>query len=129
MIAKLGQDGHDRGSKVVATAFADLGFDVDIGPLFQTPDEAARQAIENDVHAVGVSTLAAGHKTLVPALVKALKEQGAEDIIVFVGGVIPHQDYDFLRAAGAKGIFGPGTAIPSAAKDVLSAIRASRVAA
>jgi methylmalonyl-CoA mutase len=129
MIAKLGQDGHDRGSKVVATAFADLGFDVDIGPLFQTPEEAARQAIENDVHAVGVSTLAAGHKTLVPALVKALKDQGAEDIIVFVGGVIPHQDYDFLRQAGAKGIFGPGTPIPAAATEVLAAIKTSRVAA
>jgi methylmalonyl-CoA mutase len=129
MIAKLGQDGHDRGSKVVATAFADLGFDVDIGPLFQTPEEAARQAIENDAHAVGVSTLAAGHKTLVPALVQALKAQGAEDIIVFVGGVIPAQDYDFLRTAGAKGIFGPGTPIPAAARDVLAAIRGARVAA
>jgi methylmalonyl-CoA mutase len=96
MIAKLGQDGHDRGAKVVATAFADLGFDIDIGPLFQTPEEAARQAIENDVHAVGVSTLAAGHKTLVPQLIKALKDQGADDIIVFVGGVIPAQDYDAL---------------------------------
>jgi methylmalonyl-CoA mutase len=114
MIAKLGQDGHDRGAKVVATAFADLGFDVDVGPLFQTPEEAARQAIENDVHAIGVSTLAAGHKTLVPALVKALREQGANDIVVFVGGVIPAQDYDFLYKAGAAGIFGPGTPIPSA---------------
>jgi methylmalonyl-CoA mutase len=112
MIAKLGQDGHDRGAKVVATAFADLGFDIDVGPLFQTPEEAARQAIENDVHAIGVSTLAAGHKTLVPALVKALRDQGADDIIVFVGGVIPAQDYDFLYKAGAKGIFGPGTPIP-----------------
>ncbi len=129
MIAKLGQDGHDRGSKVVATAFADLGFDVDIGPLFQTPEEAARQAIENDVHAVGVSTLAAGHKTLVPGLVQALKAQGAEDIIVFVGGVIPAQDYDFLRASGAAGIFGPGTPIPAAAREVLAAIRGARVAA
>ncbi len=129
MVAKLGQDGHDRGAKVVATAFADLGFDIDIGPLFQTPEEAARQAIENDVHAVGVSTLAAGHKTLVPALVQALKDQGAEDIVVFVGGVIPHQDYDFLEKAGAKGIFGPGTPIPVAAKKVIDAIRASRVAA
>jgi len=129
MVAKLGQDGHDRGAKVVATAFADLGFDVDIGPLFQTPEEAARQAIENDVHAVGVSTLAAGHKTLVPALVKALREQGAEDIIVFVGGVIPPQDYEFLRQAGARGIFGPGTPIPAAAKEVLDAIRAARLPA
>jgi methylmalonyl-CoA mutase len=129
MIAKLGQDGHDRGAKVVATALADLGFDIDIGPLFQTPEEAARQAVENDCHAVGVSTLAAGHKTLVPQLVQALKAQGAEDIVVFVGGVIPAQDYDFLRTAGAKGIFGPGTPIPAAAKDVLAAIRAARVAA
>ena len=123
MIAKLGQDGHDRGAKVVATAFADLGFDVDIGPLFQTPEECARQAIENDVHAVGVSTLAAGHKTLVPAIVKALKDQGADDIIVFVGGVVPAQDYDGLYAAGVKGIYGPGTPIPVSAKDVLEQIR------
>jgi methylmalonyl-CoA mutase len=124
MIAKLGQDGHDRGAKVVATAFADLGFDVDIGPLFQTPEECARQAIENDVHAVGVSTLAAGHKTLVPAIIAELKKQGADDIIVFVGGVIPQQDYDFLYAAGVKGIYGPGTPIPASAKDVLEQIRA-----
>ncbi len=127
MIAKLGQDGHDRGAKVVATAFADLGFDVDIGPLFQTPEEAARQAIENDVHAIGVSTLAAGHKTLVPQLVKALKDQGADDIVVFVGGVIPAQDYEALFAAGAKGIFGPGTPIPQCAHEVLRAIRASHL--
>jgi methylmalonyl-CoA mutase len=124
MVAKLGQDGHDRGAKVVATAFADLGFDVDVGPLFQTPEEAARQAIENDVHAIGVSTLAAGHKTLVPQLVKALKDQGADDIVVFVGGVVPAQDYDFLRQAGAAGIFGPGTPIPQCAHEVLRAIRA-----
>jgi methylmalonyl-CoA mutase len=123
MIAKLGQDGHDRGAKVVATAFADLGFDVDIGPLFQTPEECARQAIENDVHAVGVSTLAAGHKTLVPAIIQALKDQGADDIIVFVGGVIPAQDYDFLQQAGVKGIYGPGTPIPTSARDVLEQIR------
>ena len=123
MIAKLGQDGHDRGAKVVATAFADLGFDVDIGPLFQTPEECARQAIENDVHAVGVSTLAAGHKTLVPAIIQSLKEQGADDIIVFVGGVIPQQDYEFLYGAGVKGIYGPGTPIPASAKDVLEQIR------
>ena len=123
MIAKLGQDGHDRGAKVVATAFADLGFDVDMGPLFQTPEECARQAIENDVHAVGVSTLAAGHKTLVPAIVQALKDQGGDDIIVFVGGVIPRQDYDMLYAAGVKGIYGPGTPIPASAKDVLEHIR------
>ena len=125
MIAKLGQDGHDRGAKVVATAFADLGFDVDIGPLFQTPEECARQAIENDVHAVGVSTLAAGHKTLVPAIIEELKRQGADDIIVFVGGVIPAQDYGFLREAGVKGIYGPGTPIPASAKDVLEHIRAA----
>jgi methylmalonyl-CoA mutase len=123
MIAKLGQDGHDRGAKVVATAFADLGFDVDIGPLFQTPEECARQAIENDVHAVGVSTLAAGHKTLVPAIIDELKKQGADDIVVFVGGVIPKQDYDFLYDAGVKGIYGPGTPIPASAKDVLEQIR------
>ena len=123
MIAKLGQDGHDRGAKVVATAFADLGFDVDIGPLFQTAEECARQAIENDVHAVGVSTLAAGHKTLVPAIIAALKAQGADDIIVFVGGVVPRQDYDFLFEAGVKGIYGPGTPIPASAKDVLEQIR------
>jgi methylmalonyl-CoA mutase len=122
MISKLGQDGHDRGAKVVATAFADLGYDVDMGPLFQTPEECARQAIENDVHAVGVSTLAAGHKTLVPAIIAELKKQGADDIIVFVGGVIPRQDYDFLYAAGVKGIYGPGTPIPVSARDVLSQI-------
>ncbi len=119
MISKLGQDGHDRGAKVVSTAFADLGFDVDIGPLFQTPEECARQAIENDVHAVGVSTLAAGHKTLVPAIISELKKQGADDIIVFVGGVIPKQDYEFLYASGVKGIYGPGTPIPVSARDVL----------
>ncbi|QWD84389.1 methylmalonyl-CoA mutase [Polynucleobacter sp. MWH-P3-07-1] len=123
MIAKLGQDGHDRGAKVVATAFADLGFDVDIGPLFQTPEECARQAIENDVHALGISTLAAGHKTLVPAIIQELKKQGADDIIVFVGGVIPRQDYEFLYDAGVKGIYGPGTPIPASAKDVLEQIR------
>ncbi len=129
MIAKLGQDGHDRGAKVVATAFADLGFDVDIGSLFQTPEECARQAIENDVHAVGVSTLAAGHKTLVPAIIKALHEQGGDDIVVFVGGVIPRQDYDFLYEAGVRGIYGPGTPIPVSAKDVLEQIRKARVPA
>ncbi len=123
MIAKLGQDGHDRGAKVVATAYADLGFDVDIGPLFQTPEECARQAIENDVHAVGISTLAAGHKTLVPAIIEALRQQGADDIIVFVGGVIPRQDYEFLYEAGVKGIYGPGTPIPASAKDVLEKIK------
>ena len=122
LIAKVGQDGHDRGARVVATAFADLGFDIDIGPLFQTPEECARQAIENDVHAVGVSTLAAGHKTLVPALIEALRAQGANDIVVFVGGVVPPQDYDFLRAAGVSGIYGPGTPIPASARDVLEHI-------
>ncbi len=127
MIAKLGQDGHDRGAKVVATAFADLGFDVDIGPLFQTPEECARQAIENDVHAVGVSTLAAGHKTLVPAIIAELKKQGGDDIVVFVGGVIPRQDYEMLYEAGVKGIYGPGTPIPASAKDVLEQIKAARV--
>jgi methylmalonyl-CoA mutase len=123
MIAKLGQDGHDRGAKVVATAYADLGFDVDMGPLFQTAEECARQAIENDVHAVGVSTLAAGHKTLVPEIIQALRDQGADDIIVFVGGVIPRADYEFLYDAGVKGIYGPGTPIPASAKDVLEQIR------
>jgi methylmalonyl-CoA mutase len=125
MISKLGQDGHDRGAKVVATAFADLGFDVDMGPLFQTPEECARQAIENDVHAVGVSTLAAGHKTLVPAIIEELKKQGGDGIIVFVGGVIPRQDYDFLYQAGVKGIYGPGTPIPVSANDVLQHIQAA----
>jgi methylmalonyl-CoA mutase len=129
MISKLGQDGHDRGAKVVATAFADLGFDVDMGPLFQTPEECARQAIENDVHAVGVSTLAAGHKTLVPAIINELRRQGADDIIVFVGGVIPRQDYDMLFEAGVKGIYGPGTPIPASAKDVLEQIRKAQVSA
>jgi methylmalonyl-CoA mutase len=123
MIAKLGQDGHDRGAKVVATAYADLGFDVDMGPLFQTPEECARQAIENDVHAVGISTLAAGHKTLVPAIIEELQKQGANDIIVFVGGVIPRQDYEFLYEAGVKGIYGPGTPIVASAKDVLEQIK------
>ncbi len=128
MIVKLGQDGHDRGAKVVATAFADLGFDVDVGPLFQTPEEAARQAIENDVHAIGVSTLAAGHKTLVPALIEALKAQGANDIVVFVGGVIPAQDYAELYKIGAAGIFGPGTPIPDSAREVLRAIASAHKA-
>ena len=126
MIAKLGQDGHDRGAKVVATAFADLGFDIDMGPLFQTPEEAARQAIENDVHAIGVSSLAAGHKTLLPQLVESLKAQGADDIIVFAGGVIPAQDYDYLYNAGAKAIFGPGTRIEDSARKVLEEIRKAR---
>jgi len=127
LIAKVGQDGHDRGARVVASAFADLGFDVDVGPLFQTPEECARQAIENDVHAVGISSLAAGHKTLVPALIEALHAQGAGDIVVFVGGVVPPQDYDFLYAAGVKGIYGPGTPVPKSARDILEQIARIRV--
>jgi methylmalonyl-CoA mutase len=119
MIAKLGQDGHDRGAKVISTAFADLGFDVDIGPLFQTPEEAARQAAENDVHIVGVSSLAAGHKTLVPSLLEALRSIGREDILVVVGGVIPVQDYEFLYSAGASAVFGPGTVIAKAAQQLM----------
>ncbi len=129
LVAKLGQDGHDRGAKVIATAFADLGFDVDIGPLFQTPEEAARAALENDVHVIGVSSQAAAHKTLVPALVKALRDEGAEDVIVVVGGVIPPQDYEFLRAAGVAAIFGPGTNIPLAAGEILKLIKTKRMAA
>lgn len=119
MVAKMGQDGHDRGAKVVATSFADLGFDVDMGPLFQTPKEAAKQAVENDVHILGVSSLAAGHKTLVPAVMEALKEFGREDIMVIVGGVIPAQDYEFLYNQGVAGIFGPGTPIAKAATAIL----------
>ncbi|MDX5442386.1 MAG: methylmalonyl-CoA mutase family protein, partial [Hymenobacteraceae bacterium] len=119
MVAKMGQDGHDRGSKVIATSFADLGFDVDIGPLFQTPAEVAMQAAENDVHIVGVSSLAAGHKTLVPQLIEELNKIGRDDIMVIVGGVIPAQDYDFLYKAGAAGIFGPGTIISVAAQKIL----------
>jgi len=119
LVVKMGQDGHDRGAKVIATGFADLGFDVDVGPLFQTPEEAARQAIENDVHVVGVSSQAAGHKTLVPQLVQALRAEGADDILVVVGGVIPQQDYPALREAGASGIFGPGTPILKSAREVL----------
>ncbi len=120
MIAKMGQDGHDRGAKVVSTGYADIGFDVDIGPLFQTPEESARQAIENDVHILGVSSLAAGHKTLVPQVIEELKKQGREDIMVIVGGVIPHQDYEFLYQAGAMAIFGPGTKIAEAAIELLT---------
>ncbi len=122
LVVKLGQDGHDRGMKVIATAFADLGFDVDVGPLFQTPAEAARQAIENDVHVVGVSSQAAGHRTLVPQLVEELRRQGADEIGVVVGGIIPPQDYEFLRKAGARSIFGPGTPVPVAAREVLEGI-------
>jgi methylmalonyl-CoA mutase len=123
LVVKMGQDGHDRGAKVIATAFADIGFDVDVGPLFQTPAEAARQAIENDVHVVGVSSQAAGHKTLVPQLIAELKAQGGDDIIVVAGGVIPQQDYDFLYNAGVAAIFGPGTHIPKAAAQVLEIVR------
>ena len=119
LVAKMGQDGHDRGAKVIATAFADLGFDVDVGPLFQTPREAARMAVENDVHVLGVSSLAAGHKTLVPEVIAELKKFGREDILVVVGGVIPPRDYDFLRASGVAGIFGPGSVIPICAQQIL----------
>jgi methylmalonyl-CoA mutase len=122
MIAKMGQDGHDRGAKVVATGYADVGFDVDIGPLFQTPQEAAKQAVENDVHILGVSSLAAGHKTLVPQVISALKEYGREDIMVIVGGVIPAQDYQFLFDAGAVAVFGPGTKISEAAISILEVL-------
>jgi len=126
LVVKMGQDGHDRGAKVIATAFADIGFDVDVGPLFQTPDEAAQDAIDNDVHVVGISSQAAGHKTLAPKLIESLKAQGAGDIIVICGGVIPQQDYDFLTEAGVKAIFGPGTNIPDAAQDILRLIREAR---
>ena len=126
LVVKMGQDGHDRGAKVIATAFADIGFDVDVGPLFQTPEEAAQDAVDNDVHVVGISSQAAGHKTLAPRMIEALKAKGAGDIIVICGGVIPQQDYDFLKAAGVKAIFGPGTNIPGAASEVLSLIRAAR---
>uniref|UniRef100_UPI0035B0AA7A methylmalonyl-CoA mutase family protein n=1 Tax=Paracoccus sp. TaxID=267 RepID=UPI0035B0AA7A len=128
LVVKMGQDGHDRGAKVIATAFADIGFDVDVGPLFQTPEEAAQDAVDNDVHVVGISSQAAGHKTLAPKLIEALKAQGAGDILVICGGVIPQQDYDYLRQAGVKAIFGPGTNIPTAAADILRLIRESRAA-
>ena len=126
LVVKMGQDGHDRGAKVIATAFADIGFDVDVGPLFQTPAEAAQDAVDNDVHVIGISSQAAGHKTLAPQLIKALKDAGAEDILVICGGVIPQQDYKFLYDAGVKAIFGPGTNIPNAAKDILKLIRETR---
>ncbi len=119
MIAKMGQDGHDRGAKVVATGYADIGFDVDMGPLFQTPEEAAKQAVENDVHVLGVSSLAAGHKTLVPAVIEELKKLGRDDIMVICGGVIPAQDYQYLYDAGAVAIFGPGTSVAAAGKKIL----------
>ena len=128
LVVKMGQDGHDRGAKVIATAFADIGFDVDVGPLFQTPDEAAQDAVDNDVHVVGISSQAAGHKTLAPQLIEALKAKDAGDIIVICGGVIPQQDYEFLKGAGVKAIFGPGTNIPTAAQDILKLIRAARAA-
>jgi methylmalonyl-CoA mutase len=118
-VAKMGQDGHDRGGKVIATAFADFGFDVDVGPLFQTPEEVARDAVEQDVHVVGVSSQAAGHKTLVPQLIDELHKAGADDVLVVCGGVIPPQDYDFLRDAGVAAVFGPGTNILEAASKVL----------
>jgi methylmalonyl-CoA mutase len=123
LVVKMGQDGHDRGAKVIATAFADLGFDVDVGPLFQTPEEAARDAVENDVHVVGVSSQAAGHKTLVPELIAQLRKQGGDDIVVVVGGVVPAQDYEFLHDAGVAAVFGPGTNIPTAASEVLRLLR------
>lgn len=126
LVVKMGQDGHDRGAKVIATAFADIGFDVDVGPLFQTPEEAAQDAIDNDVHVVGISSQAAGHKTLAPKLIEALQQQGAGDILVICGGVIPQQDYQYLRDHGVKAIFGPGTHIPTAAMDILRLIRATR---
>ena len=122
MIAKMGQDGHDRGAKVVATGYADIGFDVDIGPLFQTPEEAARQAVENDVHILGVSSLAAGHKTLIPKVIAELKKHEREDIMVIAGGVIPPQDYQFLYDAGVVGIFGPGTSVSKAAIKILEVL-------
>jgi methylmalonyl-CoA mutase len=126
LVCKMGQDGHDRGAKVIATAFADVGFDIDLSPMFSTPEEVAKQAIENDVHVVGVSSQAAGHKTLVPELIAELKKQGADDIIVVAGGVIPKQDYEFLYEAGVKGIFGPGTKIPVSARQVLDAVAEAR---
>src|SRR5271157_38490 len=129
LVAKMGQDGHDRGAKVIATAFADLGFDVDVGPLFQTPAEAATMAVENDVHVLGISSLAAGHKTLVPQLVAELKAQGAADILVVVGGVVPAQDYEFLHQAGVAGVFGPGTVIPVCAQKILHALMGTTRAA
>ena len=132
MVAKMGQDGHDRGAKVIASGFADLGFDVDVGPLFQTPEEVAMQAVDADVHVVGVSSQAAGHRTLVPQLMRALRERagaGAAKFVVVVGGVIPPQDYGFLREQGVACVFGPGTRITAASADVLRAVRAARKAA
>jgi len=125
LVCKMGQDGHDRGAKVIATAFADAGFDIDLSPMFSTPAEVVRQAIENDVHVIGVSSQAAGHKTMVPTLINELQKAEASDIAVIIGGVIPKQDYDFLQQAGVKGVFGPGTPIPQAADEVLGVIEAS----
>eukprot|EP00038_Savillea_parva_P030277 m.76730 g.76730 ORF g.76730 m.76730 type:complete len:183 (-) comp9087_c0_seq1:1519-2067(-) len=125
MVAKMGQDGHDRGAKVIASAFADIGFDVDVAPLFQTPGEVAQMAVDADVHAIGVSSQAAGHKTLVPELINKLKEMGRDDIIVICGGTIPPQDYDFLYGVGVTSIFGPGTRIPPAAVQVMKDIEAN----
>jgi methylmalonyl-CoA mutase len=125
LVAKMGQDGHDRGAKVVASSFADLGFDVDLGPLFSTPEEVAQQAVDNDVHVVGISTLAAGHKTLVPGLVRALETLGRPDILVVAGGVIPPGDHDALYDAGVVGIFGPGTPLTESAKDILGVLLAA----
>lgn len=122
LVAKMGQDGHDRGAKVIATAFSDIGFDIDLSPLFSTPTEVAKQAVENDVHIIGISSQAAGHKTLIPELINELKNINAEDIIVIAGGVIPKQDYNFLYECGVKGIFGPGTPIPEAAKEILKEV-------
>jgi methylmalonyl-CoA mutase len=127
LVAKMGQDGHDRGAKVISTAFADLGFDVDIGPLFQTPREVARHAVENDVHVLGVSTLAGSHKTLVPQVIEELKTLGRDDILVVVGGVVPPQDFQFLYDAGAAGVFGPGTIIPVAAQKILRVLISAAV--
>ena len=126
MVVKMGQDGHDRGAKVIATAFADIGFDVDMGPLFQTPEEAAQDAIDNDVHVVGISSQAAGHKTLAPKLIEALRAAGAGEILVVCGGVIPAQDYQYLYDRGVKAIFGPGTNIPKAASEIIGLIRTAR---
>jgi len=129
LVVKLGQDGHDRGAKIIATAFADLGFDIDIGPLFQTPEEAARQALENDVHIVGISSQAAGHKTLVPEMIESLRAQGAGNVFVVCGGVIPEPDHAELKTAGVGAIFGPGTNIPAAASEILGLLQARRRAA
>ncbi len=125
LVCKMGQDGHDRGAKIIATAFADAGFDIDLSPMFSLPEEVVRQAIENDVHIIGVSSQAAGHKTMIPQLMDELKKSNAEDIIVIIGGVIPKKDYKFLENAGVQGIFGPGTPIPGAAEEVLNIIKAA----